>query len=427
MTQAANPTLAGFPLEHELRLARAKAFIDSIWESDILPALTDYIRIPNKSPAFDPDWEAHGHMERAVALLSDWARAKLATISGATLEIARLPGRTPVILIEIPASAGHETAAPTLLYGHLDKQPEMTGWNDGLGPWEPVRRGDRLYGRGGADDGYSLFGVLAAILALRDQGLAHRRAIILIEASEESGSVDLPAHIAALADRIGTPELIVCLDSGCGNYDQLWLTTSLRGLMTADLTIRMLHEGVHSGDAAGIVPSSFRILRTLLARLEDQETGAILPQSLQVEIPPDRQAESERAAAALGPALYEKFPFAQGAQPVTTDPVQLLLNRTWRPQLEIIGLDGLPPPDPGRQCAAPLFRARISLRLPPTLAAARPRPGAVKTLLEPDPPHGASVRFDVESAMPAGRARARAVVDRGGRAGVAIGFGQPAA
>ncbi|EQD66582.1 succinyl-diaminopimelate desuccinylase, partial [mine drainage metagenome] len=284
------------------RLARE---IGGLWDDEILGQLSEYIRIPNKSPMFDPDWVAHGYMDAAVALLERWARAKIALLPGATLDVARLPGRTPLICIEVPASAGAQARSDdcVLLYGHLDKQPEMTGWSAGLDPWQPVLRGDRLYGRGGADDGYALFGALAALLALRDQGLPHARCVILIEACEESGSYDLPYYVDHLAARIGQPSLVVCLDSGCGNYEQLWLTTSLRGMTGGILRVDVLSEGVHSGDASGVVPSSFRVLRQLLSRIEDERSGMISDPALNAEVPAERRAQAQAAAQALGAAV----------------------------------------------------------------------------------------------------------------------------
>jgi acetylornithine deacetylase/succinyl-diaminopimelate desuccinylase-like protein len=372
------------------RLAR---FIDRCWQDEIVPPLIEYIRIPNKSPAFDRDWAAHGHMDKAVALMTDWARPRLASIPRATLEVVRLTGRTPLILIDIPG-AGDDCV---LLYGHLDKQPEMAGWEEGLGPWTPVLRDDKLYGRGGADDGYAMFGAVAAITALADQSIAHARSVILIEACEESGSYDLPYYVDHLAPRLGTPSLVVCLDSGCGNYDQLWITMSLRGLVGGTLTVRVLDEGVHSGDASGIVPSSFRIVRQLLARLEDETTGAIRPASLSVEIPPDRITQARNAAASLGRAVYAKFPFAAKTAPMTEDLVELVLNRAWRSQLAVTGIDGLPPPANAGNVLLPFTSVKLSLRLPPTLDAKKAG-AAVRHLLEADPPYGAQVSFDAKDA-----------------------------
>jgi len=376
-----------------LDLPRATAFVNRCWNDEILPTLVDYIRIPNKSPAFDSAWAEHGHMEAAIALFENWARERLRALPGATLDVVRLPGRTPVIFIEIP---GDGTGC-LLLYGHLDKQPEMTGWAEGLGPWTPVLAGDKLYGRGGADDGYAMFGALAAILALRDQSIPHRRCVILIEACEESGSVDLPYYVDHLASRMGTPSLVVCLDSGCGDYERLWLTTSLRGLVNAMLTVRVLEEGVHSGNASGVVPSSFRILRRLLSRLEDEATGAILPAGLRAAVPTDRMEEAERAGAALGPDIFGQFPAVPGLSPTSGDPVELVLNRSWRPQLSITGMDGVPPAGNAGNVLRPFTTAKLSLRLPPTINGGEAAT-LLRKLFEDEPPYGATVHFEIESA-----------------------------
>ena len=369
------------------------AFVGQMWDDEIVPELTDYIRIPNKSPAFDPDWAAHGYMDAAVAQLERWARGKIEGLPGATLDVVRLEGRTPVIFIDIPGE-GDETV---LLYGHLDKQPEMTGWAEGMGPWVPVLKDGKLYGRGGADDGYAMYGSLAAILALRDQGIPHARCVVLIEACEESGSHDLPFYIDHLADRLGAPSLVVCLDSGAGNYDQLWLTTSLRGMASGTLRVRVLEEGVHSGDASGVVPSSFRILRSLVSRIEDEKTGAILLDDLHVQIPPERIEQARRAAEALGDRIYTKFPFAGGTRPMSDDLVDLVLNRTWRPTLSTTGLEGAPALADAGNVLRPETAAKLSLRFPPTLDATEAMQ-KVKKVLEADPPYDAQVRFEVNDA-----------------------------
>ena len=373
-------------------VAKAKKDIDERWGDEIVPTLVEYIKIPNKSPSFDPDWAAHGHMDAAVALFERWARAKLSALPGATLEVVRLPGRTPVIVIDVPGEGG-DTA---LLYGHLDKQPEMTGWADGFGPWVPRIEGDRLYGRGGADDGYAMFGALSALLALRAQDAPHARCVILIEACEESGSYDLPYYVDHLAARLDNPSLVVCLDSGCGNYEQLWLTTSLRGMVSGTLKIRVLTEGVHSGHASGVVPSSFRILRQLLSRLEDEATGAVRPPEFYAQIPAERLAQARQAAAALGDGVYTEYPFAAGVTPMGDDLAELVLNRTWRPQLAVTGIAGLPSPGDAGNVLLPFTEAKLSLRLPPVLNAERA--GALlRAMLEKDPPYGARVELDLGS------------------------------
>ena len=377
-----------------LDVASARRFIDETWDKSIVPALVEYIAIPNKSPAFDKDWKRNGHMDRAVDLIAAWCKAR--PIEGLKLEVVRLKNergeeRTPVIFMEIPARDSDQTV---VLYGHLDKQPEMTGWEDGLGPWKPVIRGDKLYGRGGADDGYAAFGSLAAIEALDRQKLPRARCVVLIEGCEESGSYDLPAYVEHLAGRIGSPSLIVCLDSGCGNYEQLWGTTSLRGLIGGDLTVEVLTEGVHSGDASGVVASSFRILRKLLDRVDDPDTG-VVAKEFHVEIPADRKAQAKVVGQVLGDEIYSKFPFVKGMQPVTDDLVELVLNRTWRPALSIVGMDGIPATSSAGNVLRPKTVARLSLRVPPTMDCDRAA-RRLKEILEKDPPYGARVTFNYE-------------------------------
>lgn len=365
------------------------AFIDALWDGQVIPTLCDYIAIPNKSPAFDPDWQAHGHMEKAVALFSGWAKERLAQLPGATLEVVRLEERTPLIFIEVPGDA----PGTVLMYGHLDKQPEMLGWSDGLGPWQPVLKDGKLYGRGGADDGYAMFAALSALLALKDQNIAHARTVIVIEASEESGSSDLPFYIDHLEPRIGTVDLVVCLDSGCGNYEQLWLTTSLRGMVIGNLTVRVLSEGVHSGAASGIVPSSFRIARALLSRIEDPVTGRMLLPELFAEVPADRMAQAKATAAILGDTVFTELPFAGGTGPMATDNTSRILEKTWMPQLAVTAIAGYPAPENGGNVLLPYSTLKLSLRLAPTCDAEAARL-AVKRALETDPPYDAEVTFE---------------------------------
>jgi len=375
-------------------------FISGLWDDQIVPQLVEYIKIPNKSPMFDAHWAEHGYMDQAVAQLAGWAKSH--PIPGMTVDVVRLQGRTPVIFMDIPATGtagdtGGDADDCVLLYGHLDKQPEMTGWSAHLGPWKPVIEGDRLYGRGGADDGYAIFGSLAAILALQEQGVAHSRCVVLIEACEESGSYDLPYYVDHLAARIGKPSLVVCLDSGCGNYEQMWLTTSLRGLTGGNLSVQVLDEGVHSGDASGVVASSFRILRQVLSRLEDEVSGKIKPQDLYVEIPAQRIEQAQRTAQVLGDAVYSKFPFVDGMRPVESDLAELVLNRTWRPALAVTGIDGIPALESAGNVLRPFTAVKLSLRLPPTLDGTKAGE-SVKRLLEKDPPYGAKVHFELEKA-----------------------------
>ncbi len=363
--------------------------IYQFWDQNILPTLQDYIKIPNISPLFEPEWEKLGHMEEAIQLLHNWS-IKHAPAS-ALIELIRLPGRTPMLFIEIPG----QDDRTTLLYGHMDKQPPMEGWREGLSPWEPVIKNERLYGRGGADDGYALFSCIAALKALADHNIDHSRCLIMIEASEESGSPDLPAYMEHLAKRLGEPELVICLDSGCGNYEQLWLTTSLRGLIGGKLTVDVLNEGVHSGDAGGIVPDSFRIVRQLLNRLEDPATGEIRPADFHVEIPSDRLAQSEQVASALGNGVYTRFPFSDDTEPQGKTPFDCVINRTWKPALTVIGADGLPACGNAGNVHRPSTSVSLSLRLPPTCNAEEASK-KLHDLLVSEPPHRTRINFEAD-------------------------------
>ncbi len=365
-------------------------FVSDVWDNEILPTLHEYIAIPNVSPVFEEDWAELGHMQRAVDLLAGWSRAR--PIPGLQLEVHEIEGKTPVIFMEIPPANGGSADDTVLLYGHLDKQPELFGWRDGLGPWEPVVEGDKLYGRGGADDGYSTFASLTCIQAAQAAGFPHTRLVVLIEASEESGSRDLPAHIDALSERIGTPSLVICLDSGCADYDHLWITTSLRGLLAGELNVGVLSEGVHSGDASGVVPSTFRIARQILSRIEDENTGEITVDALRVDIPEARITELKETAEVLEKTLAEVMPFLDGVDPVTTDPAQQLINHTWKPMLEITGADGLPPCDRAGNVLRAETSLYLSLRLPPTRDAVEASELLTKILTD-DPPYDAHVSY----------------------------------
>ena len=387
-----------------MNLSDITRVIANRYDDDIIPRLVDYVKVPAKSPAFDASWDAHGYLGEVITTALDWSRAQ--AIEGLTVEIVNIEGKTPCLFFDVPATHGLGNDRTVLFYGHLDKQPEMTGWDEGKGPWEPVIEGDRLYGRGGADDGYAIYGSLAAVMALQAQGAAHARCVVLIEACEESGSYDLPAYVDHLAERIGKPSLVVCLDSGCGNYDQLWCTTSLRGLAGGNLTVKVLDEGVHSGDASGVVPSSFRLLRQLLSRIEDEVTGRILVDGLHADIPTERLEQARRAAEVLDTAIYDKFPLTGALQPmfpkdahgqVSEDLSELVLNRTWRPALSVTGVDGIPSLQSAGNVLRPHTAVKLSLRLPPTVDGKRAGELLQEVLLA-DPPNGATVTLALEKA-----------------------------
>jgi acetylornithine deacetylase/succinyl-diaminopimelate desuccinylase-like protein len=374
--------------------AALAAFADEAWDRRIVPALTDYIAVPAKSPMFDADWVKNGYVDHVVRTAAAWVESR--QVAGLKLEVVRLEGRTPVIFFDIPATRA-EGGDTVLLYGHLDKQPEFNGWRNDLGPWTPKYENGLLYGRGGADDGYAVYAAITAIEALDKQGIARPRCVGVIESCEESGSYDLPAYLDALRPRLGNVGLVVCLDSGAGNYDQLWLTTSLRGMVSGVLKVEILTEGIHSGDASGLVPSSFRILRHVLDRLEDSATGHLLPESFHCEVPASRVEQARATAAILKDEVWKRMPWSCGADggptlPTTTDPVEGLLRRTWRPTLSVVGVDGFPELKNAGNVLRPYTAFKLSLRLPP-LIDGNEASLKLKTLLEDNAPYNARVTF----------------------------------
>ena len=368
-----------------------KKHIHDFWDSEIVPTLVDYIKIPNKSPSFDPDWEKHGHMDKVLNLAANWTEKNKPV--GSEMIIKNSPERTPLLLLDIPGTK----EGNILMYGHLDKQPEMEGWNDDLGPWKPVIKDEKLYGRGGADDGYALFASIASINALKEQKIDHPRILVLIEFSEESGSPDLPHYMDLCSDIIGSPDLVICLDSGAGDYKRFWTTTSLRGLIGLKMKVSVLKEGVHSGGASGHVPSSFRIARSLLSRLEDEKTGEILLEELNTEIPDYRIEETKNLVSILGNEVVEEFPWANGMKPSTNDNVEGVLRRTWRPALSIVGSDGMPSTANAGNVLRPYTTLQLSMRIPP-IVDPKKAVNAIEKILKSDIPYGASVELEFEEA-----------------------------
>ncbi len=358
--------------------------INSFWDSNITPTLTEYIKIPNKSPSFDPDWKKNGHMDKVLKLATNWTKKHLP--SGGSITIKESKGKTPLILVDIPG----QKAGNVLMYGHLDKQPEMNGWDKGMGPWKPVLKNKKLYGRGGADDGYALFASICSIKAIQEQQIPLPRILILIEFSEESGSPDLPHYMNLCKNKIGTPDLVICLDSGTGDYKRLWTTTSLRGLIGLKLRVDVLKEGVHSGGASGYVPSSFRIARQLLSRIENQETGEILLDDLKVEIPDFRTKETKKYVQVIGKELKKEFPWVSNMQPSIDNDVEGVLRRTWRPALSVVGGGGLPPSENAGNVLRPYTELQLSIRIPPFINQKKAQ-SAIKNVLLENPPYNSKI------------------------------------
>ena len=143
------------PVSALLDAEKALLQVTAKWDGDIVRQLTDYIAIPAKSPGFDADWSTHDHLETVLRNAADWVLAQ--KVEGLRLEIIRLARpdgtpRTPVLFFEIDATRA-DSDTTVLMYGHLDKQPEFSGWRNDLGPWTPKYEDGKLYGRGGADVG----------------------------------------------------------------------------------------------------------------------------------------------------------------------------------------------------------------------------------------------------------------------------------
>ena len=361
------------------------------WRDEVLPLLVEFARIPNLSPAYDPGWEASGHMDEAADLMAAWATGR--DLPGARVEVVRLPGLTPTVVVEVPAT-DPDAAGTVLVYGHIDKQPPFDGWSPGRGPWTPVVEGEWLYARGVADDGYALPSTLLALESLHAAGGRHGRVVVVAEGSEESGSPHLREVLAHLADRIGTPDVVVALDSGCATYDRMWVTTSLRGAVMGTLTVRVLDHGIHSGTAGGAVPSSFRIARILLDRIEDATTGDLLLPELVVAPPDGAAADAELLVASVaGAGAGEaEFPAVVGLELEGADDADRALRTAWRGSVAVVGADGFPPTADAGAVLRPLTALKLAVRLPPTCDA-QLAGEALSRALTTDPPYGAEVTW----------------------------------
>lgn len=358
------------------------------FERDALPTLVEFGAIPSLSPMFDEEWKEHGYLDAAAELLAEWARSR--TLAKADVKIHHLEGRTPMLVVTVDSTAGDE--GTVLLYGHLDKQPPLGDWSDGLDPFKPIRRGDRLYARGVADDGYAAFSALSALEAMERQGIPHARCVVLIEASEESGSMDLEAYLDDLAEHLGDVQLLICLDSGALTYDRLWVTLSLRGVLNLEVTVRVLDQGQHSGSASGVVPSSFRVLRQLLDRLEDSNTGEVLVPEMQPDIPPAHRQAAHDIAEEFGEVISRELPMAEGVEIMGASAEERILRRNWYPTLSVIGMGGIPTPDIAGNVLRPFTTVVLSFRLPPNVDSHRAEQ-AVRALLTTDVPSNAQVNI----------------------------------
>jgi acetylornithine deacetylase/succinyl-diaminopimelate desuccinylase-like protein len=370
-----------------MKIKELKDFVENNWRESIIEELEGYIRIPCLSPMFDRSWENNNLLLKACEHVVRWIDKQ--EIKNSSVEIIKENGKTPIIMIEVDG----DREGTILFYGHLDKQPEAKGWDDDKGPYKPVIQNGKLFGRGSADDGYAVYTAISSIKALQEQNVKHGRCVVLIETCEESGSLDLPYYLEKLEKRIGSPDLVVCLDSGCGNFEQFWVTTSLRGALACELKVDILKEGIHSGNS-GVIPSSFRIMRQLLSRVENEETGEILLDELNTEIPEERVNQALTAEKVLGYSLISSYPLYGDLKTISSKISELILQRTWKPSLSYIAADGIPPSNEAANLLRPSTSFVLSFRAPPT-ANLNMATEKLKEIFESSPPYDSKVSFRV--------------------------------
>ncbi len=360
---------------------------EQIWEQSILPSLSEFIEIHALSPDFEPDWEKLGELQATIDLFCKWLDEQ--GIEGMSYEVHSINKHTPVLLVTVEGTGPGEV----LFYSHLDKQPSRPElWSEGLHPLKAVRRDPFLFGRGSVDDGYGGYVCATSIRLLQEAGIPHPKATFLIETCEESGSFDLPPYLDNLSAKLGSPDLVVVLDSGGPSYDHIWITEALRGLVSGTLSVTVSHEGVHSGSSGGAIPSSFRIQRILLDRIEDSKTGNLLIPEMYVEISDKIKQEAKALGNILGENMWNSLPVVDTLVVDSKDADQLLLDINWRPALTVIGADGIP----SIQTAGNVLRTntdlKLSFRIPPGVKAEEVQ-NIIKQILERDPPYGAEVTY----------------------------------
>ena len=366
-----------------LDLDKLSDFVEEWWDKSALPSLCEFVEIPALSPSFDSDWEANGYLDAAVNTFVSWTRSL--PLKGLSVSVHRLKNRSPLLLVKIDGDEEGEV----LFYSHLDKQPEASGWSEGKGPWKPVIEDGWLFGRGSVDDGYGGYAGILSVLALQDQGISHPTCRFLIETGEESGSPDLSYYLDELESVLGIPDLVIVLDTGGIDYDRLWVTESLRGIVAGTLSVKVSSVGVHSGHGSGVMPSSFRLARQLLSRIEDENTGEIKPEWLHIEIT-DKMREQATKIIEMNSESTDDFPLLDGVQKQVNDPLDIFLTMNLSPSLSIIGADGIPSIQDAGNVLRTNTDLKISIRTPPGISAEKVAV-KVQELLEKDPPNGAHV------------------------------------
>ena len=364
---------------------------DEIWEKSILPSLSDFIEIKALSPLFEPDWANLGELDATIELFCKWLDEQ--GISGMSYETHRIDDLSPVLLVTIEGTGPGEV----IFYSHLDKQPSKPElWSEGLHPLRAVRRDPWLFGRGSVDDGYGGYLCATSIRLLQEAGAPHPRCTLIIETCEESGSFDLPPYLEELTDQLGDPDMVVVMDSGGPDYDHVWMTEALRGLVSGTLSVKVSHEGIHSGNSGGSIPSSFRIQRILLDRVEDSDSGRVLVPEMHAEIPEEVREKAAALAGIVGNSIWEQFPTVDSLRQASETTEDMIVAMNWEPTLSIIGADGIPPVQVAGNVLRTNTDLKLSFRIPPGVDSEEAIARA-KEILEKDPPYGAEVNFTPDS------------------------------
>ena len=364
---------------------------DEIWEQSILPSLSDFIEIKALSPLFEPKWAELGELDATIDMFCEWLDDQ--GIEGMSYETQRIEDLSPVLLVTIDGTGPGEV----IFYSHLDKQPSKPElWSEGLHPLRAVRRDPWLYGRGSVDDGYGGYLCATSVRLLQEQGLPHPKCTMIIETCEESGSFDLPPYLEALTEQLGDPDIVVVMDSGGPDYEHTWMTEALRGLVSGTLSVKVSHEGIHSGNSGGSIPSSFRIQRILLDRVEESTTGKVLVPEMHVDISKEVRDKAAALAEVVGSSIWEQFPTVESLRQASESTEDMIVAMNWEPTLSIIGADGIPPVQVAGNVLRTNTDLKLSFRIPPGVDS-ESAIDKVKETLESDPPYGAEVTFTPDS------------------------------
>ena len=346
-----------------------KKYVDKQFTLNILPNLMNFIRIPNLSPLFDPNWKTNGYLFKAANLIVSYAKSL--NIKNAEINLLQDSGHTPMVFIEIPASRKNDNRT-VIFYGHYDKQPYGTGWDKDKSPTNPVIVDGRLYGRGSADDGYASFSILTAIKTCQEFNCLMPRICCLFEGAEESTDADLKYYFDKLIPILGDNVVaFIPLDSGCPDYDRLWMANSLRGIVDIDVNIQTLDQESHYGpEASGIIAENLFLMRKIYDGLVDSTNGEFKLEEFKIaedKIPAIVMEQMQKEIEIVGDNFIKNIPLYEGVSPLKTDVKELMINNRWKPSCFILGIDNCPKTEDRGFGVSSGINVRMSIRIPPTV------------------------------------------------------------